>query len=298
MVAECPSTSMESGNRPATAAEMPAATASPATRSAAARPGERGQLGAGEVAVDADPPVGRQRVGAGVGDPAGAVEADQAVADARAHLGVLRLLRRERPGRDHEAEVGGDVEVGQFQRRRRPGDRQVRVLGQDRHHDAVVPDRDDLAPPRGRPGPVGLALGDRAALPVGDDERLGDDAVHLRAHQVLRPAGRGGQRPHLGDAPPGAARQRHPQGEVGEGEVGQQLPVGDQPPGVVDLGGARRRTAGQALGEARHGACRGRPWCVEPAGRRIRLRRGPARRCVVPRRRSRPAGRTSPASPS
>ena len=69
IVAVRPSTSIGSGNRPATAAAMPAATASPATRSAEAPAGELGQVGADEVAGDADPPVGRQRVGAGVGRP-------------------------------------------------------------------------------------------------------------------------------------------------------------------------------------------------------------------------------------
>ena len=109
-----------------------------------------------------------------------AVQPHQAVADAGAHLGVLRLLRREGAGRDHQAEVGGDVEVGQLQGGRRPGDGQVGVLGQDGDDDAVVPHRDDLAPPRGGARPVGLALGDRPALAVGDHERLGDGARRPR----------------------------------------------------------------------------------------------------------------------
>ena len=107
----------------------------------------------------------------------------------------------------------------------------------------------------------------------------------LGADQVLRAAGRGGQRPHLGDAPPRAGRQRHPQRQVGEGEVGEQLPVGDQPAGVVDLGGAGRRTAGEALGEAAHGGAEPRS---APAARPLGCPRGPARPLACPSQPARP----------
>ena len=99
-------------------------------------------------------------------------------------------------------------------------------------------------------GPYGAPAG--WVLPAawaGPERRTG-----LDADQVVRPAGGRGQGPHLGDAPPGARRQWHPEREVGEGEVGQQLPVGDQPSGVVDLRRAGRRTTGEAFGEAAHGA--------------------------------------------
>ena len=132
-------------------------------------PAQPRQVGADDVAGHPDPAVGRQRVGAGVDGAAGAVQADQAVADPRADLGVEDLLRREGAGRHHQAEVGGDVEVGELQRRRRPGHRQVGVAGEDGDHDAVVPDRDDLAAPRRGPRPVRLALGDRPALAVRDE---------------------------------------------------------------------------------------------------------------------------------
>ena len=39
----------------------------------------------------------------------------------------------------------------------------------------------------------------------------------------------------LGDAPPRTARQRDPEGQVGECEIGEQLPVGHQPTRMVDL---------------------------------------------------------------
>ena len=253
IVADTPSTSMGSGNRPASAAEDPGRGRLPRHPVGRRTAGELGEVGAGQVAGHADPPVGRQRVRAGVGDPPAAVQPDEPVTDPGAHLGVLQLLRGEGAGRDHEAEVGGDVEVGELQRRRRPRDRQVGVLRQHRDDDAVVPHRDDLPPARGGARPVRLPLGHRPPLAVRDDEGLGDDAVHLGADEVLRPAGRRRERPHLRHAPPRAGRQRHPEGEVGEGEVGEQLPVGHQPAGVVDLRGADRAPA-ESVGEAAHGA--------------------------------------------
>ena len=102
-----------------------------------------------------------------------------------------------------------------------------------------------------------------------------DDPADL----VVLVRGRRGGRAHLGDAEerprlPVRRAYRHPEQQVGEGQVGQQLPVAGEPVQVVDVG---RAEAGVLLGEIAqrgHGAKPATPLFLERRGDLLEAARG------------------------
>ena len=191
---------------------------------------------AGHVAGVADPPVRRQRVGAGVDDLAHGVHPHHAVTDARRvdHL-VAATVEREPALGDHLGQVRRAAQVGEFQRARRAGHGQVRVAGQ--HRDDVDrrggPASLPAGPgrrsptrgrPRGRSAPrarqVATAGRSPAVQPVPDQVVL----VGGRTGGRAAPARRSGTRPPA---------LRHQQQQVGEGQVGQQGPLAHQAVQVI-----------------------------------------------------------------
>ena len=84
---------------------------------------------------------------------------------------------------------------------------------------------------------------------------------------VVLVRGRRGGRAHLGDAEERRRcrrADRHPQQQVGEGQVGEQLPVAGEPVQVVDVGGTEAGVLLDEVAQRGHG--------VQPAMRRGRLR--------------------------
>ncbi len=201
-------------------------------------PGRRGELGGGpaEVAADqvggvAEPVVGGEGVGAGVGDDAVRVHADQAVADpgGGVHVDLLVPGEGEAAGRDHLGEVGGALQVGELQPAGGADGQQVGVAGDHPEHLALAPDRDRLDPDRDLLAPLRVALAHDPALVEGGVQQWSAAARDEVADHVVLVGGGPGVGPHLRhrdvpDAVPGG----DPQHQVGEGEVGEQLPLRDQ----------------------------------------------------------------------
>ena len=128
----------------------------------------------------AHPVVGRQRVGAGVGDEAQRVEPDDAVARAGARVGADDgRAGREGAVGDHLAQIRGTAQVGDLQRAGHAGHREVRVAGEHRDHRAVVAHRDRLRADRHLQVPVRLLVAADPALDDGPPQlgpRPGGDA--------------------------------------------------------------------------------------------------------------------------
>jgi hypothetical protein len=199
--------------------------------------------------------VGRQRVGAGIGDQPGGVEPDEAVARARAGVRAAGAGRwRERPVGDHLAKVGGAAEVGDLQGARHPRRGEVGVAREDRDDRPAVADGHRLTADRYVKVPQRVLL---AADPALDDRapklRVGG-AVDPPAHAVLGMRGRRRRRPGLRDAEelPGRLGEGDPQEEVGEGHVGDELPLGHHAVQVLDRVAGQPAVLGQQLGEGRH----------------------------------------------
>jgi hypothetical protein len=206
------------------------------------------------MGVETETAVRRLRVRTGVSDLARRVQPDQPVADARRRRGLPRVpRRREGAVRDHLGQVVGGGQIVEFELAGGPRGGQVGVPPDHRDDLAEAlflviglvpqPHRDRLVPGGGVAIPNRVALAPDPALGVGDVQmghlRPADDLADL----VVLVRGRRGRRPDLGDAEerPGLAGRsadRHPEQQVGEGQVGQQLPIAGQPVQVVDVGGA------------------------------------------------------------
>jgi hypothetical protein len=100
------------------------------------------------------------------------------------------------------------------------------------HRDGAHPRRSLLVPVgrRGVDDPTGL-------------ERVGDLLPPLRldllADEVPVEEGRGARGPRVRDRDERARLRRHPQHDVGEGEVGEELPVADEQVQPLDVGVGR-----------------------------------------------------------
>ena len=172
--------------------------------------------------------VGRQRVRADVDHPAVGVEPEQAVAGPRpgVHLaGVLR--RREGAVGDHLEQVVGGVHVRGFQQAALPADHAAGVPFDHRDDLVEVAHRNDL------PADPAAGCVDRRLLatsPAPLPRRAA--AAGSRRTRRSRTPGRRRRPSRRWSAGPGRHRPavvlgRHPQQQVGEGQVGQQLPFGD-----------------------------------------------------------------------
>ncbi len=119
----------------------------------------------------AEPAVDRERVRAGVDDPALLVDAQEAVADPRG-VGVVAALPRDREvaAGDHLGQVGGGLEVGQLQPARGADAEQVGVAADHGDHPPAAADRDGLGADRDVVAPLRVALPDQPALGVRDVE--------------------------------------------------------------------------------------------------------------------------------
>ncbi len=202
------------------------------------RPGGRHQFGgrpaqvaADQVGGEAEPVVGGERVGAGVGDHAVRVEPDQAVADPGrgVHVGLLHPGVGEGAGGDHLGQVGGALQIGELQPAGGADGQQVGVAGDHPEHLALAPHRDRLDPDRHLLAPLRIALAHDPTLVVGGVQQGAAAARDEVADHVVLVGGRAGVGPHLGDRDvPDAVPGGDPQDQVGEGQVGEQLPLRDQ----------------------------------------------------------------------
>ena len=216
--------------------------------------GDVGQHQPLEVAGEPEPAEHRERVGAGVGDPAGGVDPHEPVAHPR-RVGVVAALpgRREVAVGDHLGQVGGRLQVGQLEPAGGADAEQVGVARDDRDDPPGPADRDRLDPDRDVVAPLGVALAHQATLlvrrvehrPAADRDERADHVVDVR-----RGAGGG---PHLGARPEALALPvGQPQHQVGEGEVRDDLPVGLDQLQPRDVVGVEVGVAAHEFGQRRH----------------------------------------------
>ena len=133
--------------------------------------GHLGQAQPVEVAGEAEPAVDRERVRAGVDDPALLVDAQEAVADPRGVRVVAALARdREVAAGDHLGQVGRGLQVGQLQPARGADAEQVGVAADHGDHPPAAAHRDRLGAHRHVVAPLRVALADQPALGVRDVE--------------------------------------------------------------------------------------------------------------------------------
>ena len=202
---------------------------------------------ADDRAGDAEPAERRQRVRAGVDDRAVRLEAQQAVADARAGALLVAGVRvREGAVGDHRRQVGGGLQVDELELAGRAHAGQVGVLAQ--HGDdgrSGRPARIGMASRRigrspSQSGSVSRKM--RPSLQRGA-QRDGPLAARDHADLVVLVGGRPGRRAALRGAEEGGVaagvavgqRDRHPEQQVGEGQIREQLPLADQPLQMGDL---------------------------------------------------------------
>lgn len=118
-----------------------------------------------QVGGQADAVVRRERVRRGVLDDAVRVEADQPVADPGRGVHVDLLVgEREGARRDHLREVGGALEIRQFEAARGAHGEQVGVARDDSEDPALTPYGNGLDPDRNLLAPLGITLAHDPAL--------------------------------------------------------------------------------------------------------------------------------------
>ena len=226
-----------------------------------------------QVADVAEPVHRRQRVRAGVPDPAVTVEPEQTVADPGGPPpgAGRRAGHREVAGGHHQRQVVGALQVGQLQPARRPGCGQVGVARDHREHPAAMQHRNRLAPDRDVVVPLRLVVPHDPSQLVGPVQ-VGPLGRHPGANHVVVVDRRAGARPAVRHRYPTAGRLAHPEHQVGERQVRHQLPVADQLVEPLDRRRAQigRMQAHQVV-QARHDRQRRRvdlpaPWAGrEPA---------------------------------
>ena len=206
----------------------------PSSGSSASRPVTAARSSPTRCAAQSQPPVGRLRVRAGVGDLAGRVEPDQAVADPRGAGGLPRVpRRRERAVGDHLGQVVGGGQVVELQLARGPRGGEVGVAADDGDH--LAPRRGGgPGSPRGGPGvspyqtgspsrqirPCGRAMARCATSGPPSDPADLVVLVGGRARWSAAPAPRRGTPAAVVRRSVPGGVDRHPQQQVGEGEVG------------------------------------------------------------------------------
>ena len=199
---------------------------------------DHAELGSDQVGGQAEAAVGRLRVRAGVDDPPGPAQPEQAVADSRRpdQHGV-GAGERERPLGHHPGQVVRALQVGELEPARSAGRVQVGAPLDDGDHPVRPGHRNPLGAHRDPVRPVRVALPPDPPLVPGHVEhplvlRPGEGADH-----VVRERGGPGGGAHLGDGQPaGAVLGRCPQDQVGERQVGEELPVRHQRVQVLDVG--------------------------------------------------------------
>ena len=192
-------------------------------------PGHVGQDEPGQVAGEAEPPVDRERVRAGVDDPARRRRPGRS----RPRPAASRRGRCAAPGagkwpwRDHLGQVGGRLQVGQLQPARGAHAEQVGVAGDHGDHPAGrgVPGSSRPAParrratpgrPRGPAGPGVYAASSSGRRPVGMK------VPTMSSTYAVGPV----VGPHLAAGPEAAALAvGQPEHQVGERKIRDDLPV-------------------------------------------------------------------------
>ncbi len=207
-----------------------------------------------QVGGQTEPVVGGERVRAGIGDHAVGVQPDQAVPGARGGVHVDLLAgERKRSGSDHLGQVGRALQVGELQPARGAHGQQVGVPGDHPEHPALPPDRDGLHPHRHVLTPLRVALADDPALVQRHVQHRPTAARDQVADHVVQVRGGAGVRPHLRQRDvAGAVPGRHPQHQVGEGEVGEQLPLGHQEVDPLHIGAVQGGVVAHQLVQGRH----------------------------------------------
>ena len=227
----------------------------------------RGDLGERlplELAGEAHAVERRQRVRARERGDAVDVEADETVGCAR--RATARAARGAEVGevarRDHREQVVGALVEGELLAARRARLAEVRVPGDDRDRDSVAArcrsaqSRRSTGTARTRVGVSSYQSGAEESTMRARLERLGDLrlplGLDLLAHEVAVEQRRRAGWPGVGDGDETRRRARHPQHDVGEGEVGEQLPVADEQVQPLDVGLAGAALRLDEITEGRH----------------------------------------------
>ncbi len=221
--------------------------------------GRRAEFGAHEVRGKPEAAVGRLGVGAGVGDAARTVQAQQPIADpGRAHQRRVLVRVGKRPLRHHPRQVVATLEVGELEPAGRASRVQVGGPLDDRDDPAVPGHRYRLGADRHAAGPVRVALAPDAPLTARRVEQRPLSRTDVLTHDVVGEGGGTGRRPHLGDGNPSDAgrtrrsTQRHPQDQVGEGQVREKLPVGHQGVQPLHVAAGQVCVVPREVGQGRH----------------------------------------------
>ena len=192
------------------------------------RPSESNEVVAFQFGRQTHPVIGRQRVGAGVGNDATHVQPNESVSHpgARRRYGQVAHIG-ESALRHHRQQLSGAVQVGLLQPGRRPSAIAGILLSDHRH---------DLAPMPHRNRPEEPFVGHHGAHRVTDQQR----------------GGRVG--PALRDADQVVVLPADPQQVVPEGHVSQQLPLADDGVQVIDGAARQDGVLGEQFTESRHGS--------------------------------------------
>ncbi|SKU34726.1 Uncharacterised protein [Mycobacteroides abscessus subsp. abscessus] len=198
--------------------------------------------------------IGRQRVGAGVFDPAGDVETYEPVPNARAGPGH-RLVCDVREGAlcEHQQQIAGTFQIGALERAFLEPGGQGGLVSQHRDCPVATAHRNRLYVQLGGVlGQVRVALAldgtrGKRRLHQGYVGDLGDGA-----DSVVVDDGRRGVGSALGHADEGIVVAVHPHQVVGEREIGQQLPLGDHGVQVIDGITGQHGVLGKQITESRH----------------------------------------------